>query len=54
MRNKNDRCGEVMHNNYNSRFKIIKYNNSLADRYKDKIPKSLYNGIYKYIVEITD
>ena len=31
-----------------------KYIKSVADMYKEKIPKNLYNALYNYSVEITD
>lgn len=31
-----------------------KYIKQVADEYKDKIPKRLYDAMYKYEVEITD
>ncbi len=30
------------------------YIKQVADEYKDKIPKKLYDALYAYIVEITD
>ena len=30
------------------------YIKQVADEYKDKIPKKLYDAMYKYEVEITD
>ena len=31
-----------------------KYIKQVADEYKDKIPKKLYDAMYRYEVEITD